>query len=66
MRKYLLNGALLSAIAGVIPTMKRSQQSRSRWTAALQWLLWVATVGLAVMAVRENAEHQRDEEELER
>lgn len=65
MRKYLLNGALLSALAGVIPTLKKSQESRSRVTATLQWVIWGATVILAVIAIRENAQAIR-EEELER
>ncbi|KAB1641145.1 hypothetical protein [Gulosibacter chungangensis] len=62
MRKYLLNGALLSAIAGIIPTLKKSQEARSTWTTVLQWVVWGATVALAVIAIRENAEAAREEE----
>ncbi|MDJ1372619.1 hypothetical protein [Gulosibacter molinativorax] len=62
MRKYLLNGALLSAIAGIIPTLRKSQESRSTLTTVLQWVVWGATVALAIVAVRENAEAIREEE----
>ena len=62
MLKYLLNGALLSAIAGIIPTLKKSQTSQSRATAILQWVVWGATVALAVVAIRENAQAMREEE----
>lgn len=62
MRKYLLNGALLSAIAGIIPTLRKSQESRSTVTSVLQWVIWGATVALAIVAVRENAEAIREEE----
>lgn len=62
MRKYLLNGALLSAIAGIIPTLKKSQQSRNTTTAVLQWVLWGATIALAIVAIRESAQDIRAEE----
>ncbi|MGO1545351.1 MAG: hypothetical protein ACTHXA_13540 [Gulosibacter sp.] len=65
MRKYLLNGALISAVFSIVPTMKRAQEARSPWTTVMQFVLWGATVALAVLAVRENAEAVREEEALE-
>ncbi|SJM54585.1 hypothetical protein [Gulosibacter sp. 10] len=66
MRKYLLNGALISAVAGIIPTLKRSQDADSKGSAILQWVAWGVAVGLAVMAVREQAISAREDDELER
>lgn len=59
MRKYLLNGALISAVLGIIPTLKKSKDANSRWTTALTWVLWLVGVALAVAAVREEAEERR-------
>lgn len=60
MRKFLLNGAFISAVLGFIPTIKRSQESRSRWATIANWILWGATVALAIAAVRDQAEDERE------
>ena len=62
MRKYLLNGALISAVLGIIPTIKKSKDVRSRSGVVLTWILWAAGVALAVAAVRDDAAEAREQE----
>lgn len=62
MRKYLLNGAILSAVAGIIPAVKTTQESRSTLRIIGTWVLFGATLALAVAGVREKAEEERLEE----
>ncbi|NLT26795.1 MAG: hypothetical protein GXX90_09145 [Microbacteriaceae bacterium] len=63
MRKYLLNGALISAVLGIIPTIKKSKDVRSRSSAIVTWVLWAAGVVLAIAAIRDEAAEAREEEE---
>lgn len=62
MRKYLLNGAILSAVASVVPAVKTTQESKSTLRIIATWVTVAATIALAVAAVREQADEARLEE----
>jgi hypothetical protein len=61
-RKYLLNGAVLSAVAGILPAIKTTQAANSRLRIIATWVVAGATIALAVAGVREAAEEARQEE----
>lgn len=63
MRKYLLNGALISAVLGFIPLLRKSRDS-STAAAIIQWVLWGASVAMAVLAIRQEAQSERLDVEL--
>ncbi|WP_282828560.1 hypothetical protein [Gulosibacter sediminis] len=62
MRKYLLNGAVLSAVAGIVPAVKTTQESNSTLRIVATWIAVGATLALAVAGVRERVEEARQEE----
>lgn len=53
MRKFLLNGGVISAAVGVIPLLKKSTDRRSKWSTAAALVTWLGTVAMAVASVRE-------------
>lgn len=58
MRKFLLNGALISSVLGIFGTMKQTKDSHRPWRTALIWLGWGISVAISIGAVLD----QRDEE----
>ena len=48
MRKYLFNGALLSAIVGGWSTLQTTRQGPRDWRLILMWISWGITVAIAI------------------
>lgn len=65
MRKFLTNGALISATLGFLPTLKRAKNQRRGWRAALIWASWALSVAIAVAGVLDERDEAR-EREIER
>ena len=63
MRKFLLNGGIISATLGLLPLLKKPSDDRSRSAKVAAWLAWSATLLAAVAAVREEVVEEREREE---
>jgi hypothetical protein len=61
MRKYLFNGAILSAVFGGISAFRSSKEGPRDWRTALLWVSWAATMATAVGTVIMDA-RERDRE----
>ncbi len=53
MRRFLLNTAVLGAVAGVIAPIRATAKGPRDWRLALVWAGWGISVTLAVLAVRD-------------
>lgn len=53
MRKFILNTSVLSAVFGVFGLVKSTQRGPRDWRLILMWLVWGATVAIAVGTVIE-------------
>lgn len=62
MRKFLTNGALLSAVFSVVPLLRRSSTERRRWKIVLLWVAWGISVALAVATVLDDIDEARERE----
>lgn len=51
MRKYILNGSILSALFGAWSTIKTTQSGPRDWRLVLMWLSWIITVAIAIGTV---------------
>lgn len=54
MRKYLLNGAILSSVFGAVSVVKTTKQGPRDWRLALLWISWGINVAIAVGTVIED------------
>lgn len=54
MRKYLLNGAILSSVFGAVGVIKTSKDGPRDWRLALMWISWGISVAIAVGTVIED------------
>ena len=64
MRKFLLNGAVISALFALIPTLKKSKQSRTRFEMVVPWIVWATTLAAAIGQVRDEAVKAQQEEQF--
>lgn len=55
MRKYILNGSILSALFGAWSTVKVTRTGPRDWRLVLMWISWLITVAIAIGSVREDA-----------
>ncbi len=55
MRKYILNGSVLSSVFGVWALYKMTTTGPRDWRLILQWISWLTTVAIAVGTVNEQA-----------
>lgn len=51
MRKFMMSGAVLSSLFGVVPLIRRTSNSNRRWVVALMWAAWLIGVVVAVVGV---------------
>ncbi|MGY6497583.1 MAG: hypothetical protein ACXIUP_05085 [Microcella sp.] len=58
MRKYLMNGAVLSSVFGAVGVLKASKQGPRDWRLALMWVSWGISVAIAVGTVMEENKEQ--------
>lgn len=55
MRKYILNGSVLSALVGGWSTMQTTRRGPRDWKLGLMWLSWAITVAIAIGTVIEDS-----------
>lgn len=60
MRKFLLNGALISAVFSVIGVARQTAVEPRKWRAVLLWASWGLSVALAVGAVLDARDDARE------
>jgi hypothetical protein len=60
MRKYILNGPVLSAAFGALGLAKTTKRGPRDWRLVLMWVMWGATLAIAIGTVIEKS---RDAEE---
>ena len=62
MRKFITNGAVLSAVFGIVPLVKQTATQRRRWRTVLMWISWGVTVAIAVAGVLDDIDEARERE----
>ena len=62
MRKFLMNGSVLSSLFSVVPLVKRTRASDRNWVVVLMWVGWLITVVVAVVAVIDQADDEHNGE----
>jgi hypothetical protein len=63
MRKYILNGAMLSAVFGAFGAIQATRKGPRDWRLVLAWVSWGISVALAVGSVQTEAEKADELEE---
>jgi len=58
--RYVLNPAILGAVAGAIPVIRQSVRGPRDWRLALAWVGWGINVAIAVGTVVETVREQRE------
>jgi hypothetical protein len=57
-RKYIFNGAIISAIFGGISAFRSTKEGPRDWRTVLLWISWAATlasaIGTVIIDAREN------------
>jgi hypothetical protein len=56
-RKFLFNGAVISAIFSGYSALRATRSGPRDWRLALLWVSWAASTAIAIGNVRDNAEH---------
>lgn len=59
MRKFLMNGAILSSVFGILGTLKKSKDEPRTWRAILLWVGWAVGAGLAIGSVLDKRDEER-------
>ena len=62
MRKFLTNGAILSAVFSIVPLIKQTATQRRKWTVILMWIAWAISVAVAVSTVLDDIDDAREAE----
>lgn len=65
MRKFITSGAMLSSVMGFFTTLRQTSTQRRRWKTVLMWISWGLSVAIAVAAVLDERDEER-EKEIER
>jgi hypothetical protein len=59
-RKFLFNGAVISALFSGFSALRATRSGPRDWRLALLWVAWAASTAIAVGNVRDNAQHADD------
>ncbi|MBX3088003.1 MAG: hypothetical protein KF742_05905 [Cryobacterium sp.] len=62
MRKFLFSSAVLSAVFGGMSTLNSTIQGPRNWLTLLRWIIWGATIAVAVGTVIEKSKLDELEE----
>jgi hypothetical protein len=54
-RKFILNGSIISAIFGGIGTIQATRKGPRDWRTVLMWVSWGATMAIAIGTVIKKA-----------
>lgn len=52
LRKYLLNGAIISSVLSGVSAVRQGRKDPSDWRTYLTWIAWVLTLIVALGTVR--------------
>ena len=55
MRKFILNGSIISAIFGGFSTIQATRKGPNDWRTVLMWVSWGATLAIAIGTVIKQA-----------
>jgi hypothetical protein len=55
LRKYLLNGALISSVLSGISAFRQGRKNPTDWRTYLTWIAWVLTLLVAVGTIRKDS-----------
>lgn len=55
MRKYIFNGAIISAIFGGVGVLQTTRKGPRDWRLILMWVSWGASLAIAIGTVIEQA-----------
>ncbi|MCU1528361.1 MAG: hypothetical protein JWP75_2124 [Frondihabitans sp.] len=58
MRKFIFNGAIISAIFSGISALRATRSGPRDWRLALLWVSWAASLAIALGNVVDNARHE--------
>ena len=61
MRKFIFNGAIISAAFSGFSALRSTRSGPRDWRLALMWVAWAASTAIAVGNVVDNARHADDE-----
>lgn len=62
MRKYLLNGSIISAVFGAISTIRTTKNNPKDWRTVVVWVSWGCSLALAVGSVIRESDDARMKE----
>jgi hypothetical protein len=65
MRKYILNGAMLSALFGAFSAIQATRKGPRDWRLILAWVSWGLSIAIAVGSVQKQAEAAEAEDAAE-
>jgi len=63
MRKFIFNGAIISAIFGGLGVVQTTRKGPRDWRLILMWVSWGASLAIAVGTVIEQAHNANEIEE---
>jgi hypothetical protein len=63
MRKFIFNGAIISAIFGGLGVVQTTRKGPHDWRLILMWVSWAASLAIAVGTVIEQANDANEIEE---
>lgn len=63
MRKFIFNGAIISAIFGGLGVLQTTRKGPRDWRLILMWISWGASLAIAVGTVIEQANDANELEE---
>jgi hypothetical protein len=52
LRKYLLNGAIISSVLSGVSAFRQSRKGPTDWRTYLTWIAWALTLAVALGTVR--------------
>lgn len=60
LRKYLLNGAIVSAVFSGISAFRQQRNAPTDWRTYVTWVAWLLTLVVAIGTVRIESEDEAD------
>ena len=60
LRKYLMNGAIISAVFSGISALRQQRKTTNDWRTYLTWVAWLLTLIVAIGTVRIESKDEAD------
>lgn len=60
MRKFILNGSILSSLFGAVGVIQTTRRGPRDWRLILMWIAWAISVAIAVGTVVEETKDAED------